>query len=48
MESMVYRRMTETQLPYPMHPFRVGVDAAGAALLQSWILNDAAADCLGQ
>jgi hypothetical protein len=44
-ESMIYRRMTETALPYPMHPFRVGVDAAGAALVKGWIQNDAPTDC---
>jgi hypothetical protein len=46
-KSMIYRRMIETQLPYPMHPFRSSVDTAGAALVKSWILGTAAADCQG-
>lgn len=44
-ESVLLRRLEETSLPYRMHPYRLGVDHAGAALLREWITESAATDC---
>ncbi|MEM9458378.1 MAG: PQQ-dependent sugar dehydrogenase [Myxococcota bacterium] len=43
--SILYRRLVETDLPYRMHPYRFTVDEAGAALLHDWITLSAPADC---
>jgi glucose/arabinose dehydrogenase/mono/diheme cytochrome c family protein len=43
--SAVWRRMSETSLPYQMHPYRITVDAQGVALMTEWITTTAAADC---
>jgi len=43
--SVLYRRLSETTLPYRMHPYRSSVDSAGVALIRKWLETTAATDC---
>ncbi|MCH2108819.1 MAG: PQQ-dependent sugar dehydrogenase [Polyangiaceae bacterium] len=44
-DSIIYRRITESELPYRMHPYARGPDEKGSALIKEWIEKDAAQDC---